>query len=119
MASSGSGAAVIKAVAWLRQLAEQAPRFAYRFTWSRLTYLIHSTVRSEAINSALKEKALRPNMKLVQVIDNLVELKKSDMVRMALRQLGSNAPFPPWVRSVPPRSALCRLCWPLPALLRA
>ena len=126
VATSGSGAAVIKAVTWLRQLAEQAPRFAYRFTWSRLTYLIHSTVRSEAINSALKEKALRPNMKLVQVIDNLVEynreareLKKADMVRMALRQLGSNAPFPPWVRSVPPRSALCRLCWPLPALLRA
>eukprot|EP00966_Prymnesium_polylepis_P064418 1493267-Prymnesium_polylepis.1 len=36
---------------------------------------------------------------------------------MALRQLGSNAPFPPWVRSVAPRCALCRPCCPLPALL--
>ena len=100
----GDSRSITNAVTWLHALATRAPQFAYRFTWSRLTYLIHSTVRSEAINSALKTKVISANMKISQLLVGVMEyncdareLKKADMVRLALRHLCHSNSFPPWV----------------------
>ena len=92
------------AIEWLDALGAKAPQFAYRYTWRHLTYLIHSTVRSEAINSAVKTKVSTSGMHLVRLAQGLDsyntesrDKKAADSVRLALRRLTNMAGLPPWV----------------------
>ena len=101
--ANNTGSKLESAKVWLQQIKMKAPRFVYRFTWSQCTYLINSTVRSEAINSAVKVRMAKSNMKLSTLVDNLDEYnlssreqKNADAVRLALRQLSAPA-LPVWI----------------------
>ena len=91
--------------AWLLDMKAKSSKFVYRFTWTTCTYLINSTVRSEAINSAVKSRAAHANMRVTPLLQNLDEYnyesrqkKAADAVRLALRQLQTASALPFWVR---------------------
>ena len=91
------------ALDWLDDLRTKAPQFAYRYTWQHLTLLVNATVRSEAINSALKTRAVHANKKLWPLVEDMDDYnvnsrtgKAQDAVRLALRQ-HTTPGLPLWV----------------------
>ena len=70
-------------LAWLSSLGERGQNFAYRFTWSRRTWGVNSTARSEAIHSAIKQKAMH-NLLLTDLVKQLEEHNESQHLRNAM-----------------------------------
>ena len=79
-------------------------KWSYRFTCASPTFLIHSTQRSEAVNSAVKQCVSTANMKATVLLSGLItynllsrDVRAADSIRLHLRQLKSAATFPPWI----------------------
>ena len=89
---------------WVRKLGERASSWSRRFVCQFTTYLIYSTQRCESINSAVKEKVTRANMKLVDVCEGLIQYnirsrdrRAVDSIRLAIRQHHSASQLPSWL----------------------
>jgi hypothetical protein len=92
---------------WLANLGHSRQKWAARWTWSELTYLIHSTQRSEAINSAIQERKVRAKSNVMQVVTGLEEYntesrRERDIssVRLALRAWSTAGVLPPYIESM-------------------
>ena len=95
-----------KALLWLKALGERnkAKKFAYRFTCQYTTFLMHATVRSEAINKAVKQRVTRSNMKVTDLVKGLVQYnvdaraeREISAIRKATRQYQAAGGLPPYV----------------------
>lgn len=87
-----------QAIEWLRSLGTRAPKWASRWTWQRLTLMVHSTQRAEAIHSALAhiissaDNVSKLLEKLEAFGENHLLIKGRKAERSALVQVSSRAP---------------------------
>ena len=93
-------------VKWLKDLGEvaKARKYAYRFTCRLVLFLMHSTVRSEAINSAVKKCVSNSNMLVTDLVSGLIrynEESRADRevsaLRQAIRQHAVCSTSPPYI----------------------
>ena len=95
-----------RVVEWLDNLLRRAPQWAYRYTWQHCTWGVHSTQRSEAMNSAVKG-FLDACTLLVELLNKLEQYnslrregKEANSIRLSFRQAEKTAMLPAFITSL-------------------
>ena len=103
-ASGASSDSISRGKRWLAGLGERRTQWAARWTWGHLTYLIHSTQRSEAINSAVKKKKVSARSNIKDLVKGLVDYNEGARkqrtvcaIRLSFKRWASVSALPPYM----------------------